>query len=118
MRMIVNISDPVLSTQVYSVPEARSPVAKNDRVFLFKELNHVKGIRMGSCHCYIFHYRSSNEQRSGQDSEKEVSMKFLMIVLTVHFVAEMIGNKRNAAKKGKTDERNEKVLHPAEFDIR
>ena len=44
-------------------------------------------------------------------------MKFLMIVLAIHFVAEMIGNKRKDNSKD-ADERNKKILHPAEFNTR
>jgi Na+-transporting methylmalonyl-CoA/oxaloacetate decarboxylase gamma subunit len=42
-------------------------------------------------------------------------MKFLMIVLAVHFVAEMISNK---VKEKAKDEETDRVIHPAEFDMR
>jgi hypothetical protein len=45
-------------------------------------------------------------------------MKFLLIVLTVHFAAEMIGNKRKEKNENKAGNENKKVRHPAEFDIR
>ena len=45
-------------------------------------------------------------------------MKFLMIVLAVHFVGEVITNKRKVVKNNNADEINEKVLHPAEFNMR
>lgn len=44
-------------------------------------------------------------------------MKFLMIVLAVHFVAEMISNKRKD-KGNEAGERCDKVVHPAEFNMR
>jgi hypothetical protein len=44
-------------------------------------------------------------------------MKFLMIVLAVHFVAEMISDKRKKANHN-AGESNEKARHPAEFEIR
>jgi hypothetical protein len=45
-------------------------------------------------------------------------MKFVMIVLAIHFIGEMIGNKRETITEGNTDEKNTKVLHPAEFQVR
>ena len=45
-------------------------------------------------------------------------MKFLMIVLAVHFVAEMISNKRKQINNDDACEKEEKILHPAEFDMR
>ena len=45
-------------------------------------------------------------------------MKFLMIVLAVHFVAEVISNKRKEMTDNKAGEKEEKILHPAEFDMR
>lgn len=44
-------------------------------------------------------------------------MKFLLIVLAVHFVAQMISNKTkdNGNDAG---EENERILHPAEFNVR
>jgi hypothetical protein len=45
-------------------------------------------------------------------------MKFLMIVLAVHFVAEMIANKRKDINDNNSGETNETVLHPAEFNMR
>ena len=48
--------------------------------------------------------------------EKEVVMKFLIIMLAVHFVNELISNKREN-KKTNAD-KNEIIRHPAEFSIR
>jgi len=45
-------------------------------------------------------------------------MKFLMIVLAVHFVAEVIGNKRKEMIGDKAGGKEEKILHPAEFNMR
>lgn len=45
-------------------------------------------------------------------------MKFVMIVLMIHFVGEMISNKRKSVTERNTDERNIKVFHPAEFQVR
>lgn len=45
-------------------------------------------------------------------------MKFLMIVLAVHFVAEIISRKRKETDRGNGDERNKDVRHPAEYDLR
>jgi hypothetical protein len=44
-------------------------------------------------------------------------MKFLLIVLTIHFVAEMIGNKMNENNE-ESGEVGAKSRHPAEFDLR
>jgi hypothetical protein len=44
-------------------------------------------------------------------------MKFLMIVLAVHFVAEMISNKRKD-NSNDAGEKTKRVLHPAEFNVR
>lgn len=45
-------------------------------------------------------------------------MKFLMIVLAVHFIGEVISNKRKGVKNKNADEKNDRVIHPAEFNIR
>jgi hypothetical protein len=45
-------------------------------------------------------------------------MKFLMIVLAVHFVAEVIGNRRKEINDNRADGKDEKILHPAEFNMR
>jgi hypothetical protein len=45
-------------------------------------------------------------------------MKFLMIVLAIHFIGEVISNKRKGARKINADEGNETALHPAEFNMR
>jgi hypothetical protein len=45
-------------------------------------------------------------------------MKFLIIVLAVHFVAEMISIKRKSISNNNADEANEKIFHPAEFNMR
>lgn len=44
-------------------------------------------------------------------------MKFLMIVLAVHFVAEMIGTKRKT-NTNEADDMGNNTLHPAEFNMR
>jgi hypothetical protein len=45
-------------------------------------------------------------------------MKFVMIVLAIHFIGEVISNKRKAARNINADEGNETVIHPAEFNMR
>jgi hypothetical protein len=45
-------------------------------------------------------------------------MKFVMIVLAIHFIGEMIGNKRKKVTERNTDEKNIRILHPAEFPVR
>jgi hypothetical protein len=49
---------------------------------------------------------------------KEVTMKFVMVVLAIHFIGEVIGNKRKKIKDKRVNERNELVLHPAEYILR
>ncbi|MEI9806735.1 MAG: hypothetical protein WDO16_01980 [Bacteroidota bacterium] len=45
-------------------------------------------------------------------------MKFLMIVLAVHFVAEMVSTKRKEMISDHAGEKDERILHPAEFHMR
>jgi hypothetical protein len=45
-------------------------------------------------------------------------MKFVMIVLAVHFIGEVISIKRKGVSNNNTDKGNEKVIHPAEFNMR
>ncbi|MEI9913010.1 MAG: hypothetical protein WDO71_27215 [Bacteroidota bacterium] len=45
-------------------------------------------------------------------------MKFVMIVLAIHFIGEVISNKRKEISNNNADERNETVIHPAEFNLR
>jgi hypothetical protein len=45
-------------------------------------------------------------------------MKFLMILLAVHFIVEVISNKRKGTGNINADEGNEIVIHPAEFNMR
>jgi hypothetical protein len=45
-------------------------------------------------------------------------MKFVMVVLAIHFIGEMISNKRKRVKDKRGDERNEIILHPAEYLLR
>lgn len=47
-------------------------------------------------------------------------MKFLLIVLTVHFIGELINNRVKAGKlmNEEEGEKNEFVRHPAEFILR
>jgi len=66
---------------------------------------------------------TDDRQRNGeifrQDEKiRRCAMKFLMIVLAVHFVAEVISNKRKEMTGNKAGEKEEKVLHPAEFNMR
>lgn len=45
-------------------------------------------------------------------------MKFLLAVLAIHFIGELIGNKRKNKKKNETAMMNETVHHPAEHELR
>ena len=45
-------------------------------------------------------------------------MKFVMIVLAIHFIGEVISNKRKGKSNNDVDEGNETVIHPAEFNMR
>ena len=45
-------------------------------------------------------------------------MKFVMIVLAIHFIGEVISNKRKETRNRKIGERNETIRHPAEYDLR
>jgi hypothetical protein len=45
-------------------------------------------------------------------------MKFLLTVLAIHFIGELIGNKRKNKKINEADEINETVFHPAEYELR
>jgi hypothetical protein len=63
-----------------------------------------------------------NRQGNGEASApvetlKEVGMKFIMMVLTIRFVAELITGKRKA-EKNDIPERDQQVIHPAEFNTR
>ena len=44
-------------------------------------------------------------------------MKFLLIVLAVHFVIELFSNK-GKSKKDEDEANVESVLHPAEYELR
>ncbi len=59
-----------------------------------------------------------NEAFIRHHKDKEVAMKFLMIVLAVHFISEVISNKRKKASEKNMDERKEIILHPAEYILR
>ena len=45
-------------------------------------------------------------------------MKWVMVVLAIHFIGEMISNKRKKIKDKGMNERNEIVVHPAEYLLR
>jgi len=45
-------------------------------------------------------------------------MKFLLVVLAVHFVAELVSAKRKENKGNSTEKRSQTVFHPAEFPLR
>jgi hypothetical protein len=45
-------------------------------------------------------------------------MKFLLVVLAVHFVAELVGTKRKENKGNDTGKKSPTVFHPAEFPLR
>ncbi len=45
-------------------------------------------------------------------------MKFLLVVLAIHFIGELISNKRKDKRIIEADEMNERVYHPAEYELR
>ena len=46
-------------------------------------------------------------------------MKFLLAVLAIHFIGELISNKRKDKRINEADEMNdERVYHPAEYELR
>ena len=45
-------------------------------------------------------------------------MKFLLAVLAIHFIGELISNKRKDKRIHEADEINERVYHPAEYELR
>ena len=45
-------------------------------------------------------------------------MKFILTVLAIHFAAEMLGKRKKAGKTNMTNERNDKIMHPAEYSLR
>lgn len=42
-------------------------------------------------------------------------MKFLLVVLAVHLVAELVSAKRKESKGNNTEKRSQTVFHPASF---
>jgi hypothetical protein len=50
----------------------------------------------------------------GLETQRRYEMKFVLIVLALHFAGEMIGGK----KKQPEEQREETVLHPAEYNLR
>jgi len=45
-------------------------------------------------------------------------MKFLLIVLVIHFIVEMIAKKREKRSVQDDHGKIERTVHPAEFDLR
>ena len=45
-------------------------------------------------------------------------MKFLLAVLAIHFIIELINNKRKSGEENIENEMNEKIIHPSEYSIR
>jgi|GEM_PF-1731420 len=46
-------------------------------------------------------------------------MKFLLVVLALHLLIEWIGRRKDRSREKNTEpERNEQVIHPAEFLLR
>lgn len=45
-------------------------------------------------------------------------MKFLLVVLAAHFVAELVSVKRKENKGNDTERKSQTVFHPAEFPLR
>ena len=72
---------------------------------------------MGRCHRNIIDHRRGNEQYISQDQEKEVAMKFLLLVLGIRTVIEIIRNSKNK-NMDKVDVKDRLVRHPAEFELR
>lgn len=45
-------------------------------------------------------------------------MKFLLVVLAIHFIVELISNRKANNSDNKAEELDEETRHPAEFDLR
>ncbi len=45
-------------------------------------------------------------------------MKFLLIVLMIHFIGELITSKRKNDTAGKDEKQSMKSMHPAEYELR
>lgn len=45
-------------------------------------------------------------------------MKFLLIVLIIRFLIELVSHKKNKAPVKDADVISERILHPAEFELR
>lgn len=78
-----------------------NPVALNDRVFLYP--NPVSGCK---------------PWRRLTHRKKEVTMKFLLAVLLIRFVAELVFRKDKTTDTVTTAGTSSKVFHPAEYELR
>jgi large-conductance mechanosensitive channel len=45
-------------------------------------------------------------------------MKFLVIVLAIHFIVELTNKIRKTGRKNTQDEMNERIIHPSEYRVR
>jgi hypothetical protein len=45
-------------------------------------------------------------------------MKFLLVVLAIHFVAELVGHKNKNVKDNEVGGEDQLIRHPAEFELR
>ncbi|MBL0267344.1 MAG: hypothetical protein IPP99_01315 [Chitinophagaceae bacterium] len=50
--------------------------------------------------------------------KKEVSMKFLIIVLAIRLIVEWITGKTNKSNVQENGMMNDKIRHPAEYELR
>jgi hypothetical protein len=119
--MIVFISDRVIALRRYAIyPYTGNPVAKTTGFLLMSKRRNDGMVNCGACDRVYPDRHSQRNRKIGKQDEtiRRYGMKFLMIVLAVHFVAEMIGNKRNEAKSNNAGERNDNIRHPAEHELR
>jgi hypothetical protein len=95
----------------------RDPVATNDRVFLLIKFNNGNNTCAAPGKCDPGDNRQGNGEASAPvEALKEVGMKFIMMVLTIRFVTELMTGKRKA--ENDIPERDQQVIHPAEFNTR
>ncbi len=78
---------------------------------------------MVTCFSSVRYGDADDGKRNGKTSKQnetieEVTMKFLMVVMAIHFIGEVISNKRKEMVNNNGDEKNRDVIHPAEFNMR
>ncbi|HEX7845763.1 MAG TPA: hypothetical protein VF476_08205 [Chitinophagaceae bacterium] len=60
-----------------------------------------------------FFYAGDRKMKTGR-----YVMKFLLVVLAIHFIVELISNRKANNSDNKAEELDEETRHPAEFDLR